>query len=133
MRATLRTHFPFFLQLIRFGITGSLATVTHFMTVVLFVELTHLHPLSANIIGFMSGFVISFSGHRYWTFSGTDQLVRTALPKFFLVAMINFFCNQSLYYVFLTKFHWNYTIALILVLGVMASITFLMSKLWVFR
>ncbi len=133
MRAILRSNFPFFLQLLRFGITGSLATLTHFTTVILLVEFTRLHPLSANVLGFSCGFVISFYGHRFWTFSGTTQLVRIALPRFLLVAIINFICNQSLYYTFLMKFHWNYTIALVLVLGIMASITFLMSKLWVFR
>ena len=133
MRVILRTHSPLFFQLIRFGIIGSLATLMHFTTVVLLVEFTRLHPLSANVIGFSSGFVFSFSGHRFWTFSGTTQLVRTSLPRFFLVAIINFIGNQTLYYTFLMNFHWNYTVALILVLGIMASVTFLMGKLWVFR
>jgi len=133
MRTTLRSHVPLLLQLIRFSITGGLATITHFMTVVLLVELTSLHPLSANVFGFFCGFIVSFSGHRFWTFADTTQLVRIALSRFFLIAIINFICNQSLYYIFLTKFHWNYTVALILVLGTMASITFLVSKLWVFR
>ena len=133
MRVVIRTHFPLFLQMIRFGIIGGCATLTHFTTVILRVKFARFYPLSANAIGFFCGFIISFSGHRFWTFSGTTQLVRTALPRFFLVAIINFICNQTLYYTFLTKFHWNYTVALILVLGIMASITFLMGKLWVFR
>ncbi len=133
MRTALRSYYPFFLQLIRFGIIGSAATVTHFVTVILLVEFTKLHPLSANVFGFSCGFIVSFAGHRFWTFAGTEQLVRIALPRFFLVAIINFICNQSLYSLFLMYFHWNYTVALIMVLGIMASITFLMSKFWVFR
>lgn len=133
MRAILRPYFPLLLQLLRFGITGGLATVTHFTTVILLVKFALLHPLSANVFGFLCGFVVSFSGHRFWTFSDSTQLVRITLQRFLLVTVINFICNQSLYYTFLTKFHWNYTIALIMVLGIMASITFLASKLWVFR
>ncbi len=133
MRTALRSHFPLFFQLIRFGITGGLATLTHFTTVILLVEFTKLHPLSANVIGFSCGFIVSFSGHSLWTFANTTQRVHIVLPRFFLVAAINFGCNQGLYTLFLIKFHWNYTIALIIVLGIMASITFLLSKLWVFR
>jgi putative flippase GtrA len=123
----------FMAQLIRFGITGAMATLVHFSMVVLLVETEHLPPLTANIFGFISGFFVSFSGHRFWTFAATSRSVRASLPRFFLIAAFNFAGNQSLYYILLEKLHMNYTIALIIVLGLMAVITYCLSKWWAFR
>lgn len=121
------------LQMIRFGITGSMATLLHFAVVVLLVETQHMYPLTANIFGFFTGFIVSFSGHRFWTFSETTRTVRASLPRFFLIAALNFAGNQTLYYLLLEKLHMHYTIALIIVLGVMAAITYCLSKWWAFR
>ena len=123
----------FILQIVRFGITGSMATLVHFFTVVLLVETNHLHPLTANIFGFLSGFLISFSGHRFWTFSETSRTVSASLPRFLLIATANFAGNQSLYYISLEKLHMHYTIALLFVLGLMALFTYCLSKWWAFR
>lgn len=120
-------------QMIRFSLTGTLATLIHFSTVIALVETTHLQPLTANIFGFFSGFIISFSGHRFWTFSETTQRIRTSLPKFIFIAGINLVGNQSLYYLLLKKLHFQYETALIIVLGLMALMTFLLSKWWAFR
>jgi len=121
-----------FFQLIRFGITGTSATLVHFSMVILLVEIEHLYPLTANVYGFLCGFIVSFSGHRFWTFSETSRSTRASLPRFFLIATINFSGNQTLYYLLLNKLHMHYTIALLLVLGFMAIITFFLSKLWAF-
>jgi len=120
-------------QMIRFSITGILATLVHFSTVVVLVETLHLHPLTANIVGFLCGFIISFSGHRFWTFSDTTSNLRQALPRFLTIAGINLAGNQTLYYLLLIKLHVQYEIALLVVLGIVASMTFLLSKRWVFR
>lgn len=70
-------HFIF--QLIRFGITGLMATLMHFLVVVAFVELEHLPPLTAMnqlhwhyipalifVLGFMA--LITYSFGRWWAF-----------------------------------------------------------------
>lgn len=123
----------FIFQLARFGITGVMATVVHFSVVVSFVELEHLPPLTANLFGFLCGFVVSFTGHRFWTFSETSRTVRDSLPRFFFVATINFLGNQTLYYIALNKWHLHYIPALVFVLGFMAMITYLFSRWWAFR
>ena len=56
------------MQLMRFGIIGSLAAFINFGIVILLVELWGWHPLSANAIAFLIAFQVSYSGHRYWTF-----------------------------------------------------------------
>lgn len=126
-------QFPVTLQLIRFSTTGAMATLTHYLTVILLVELHLLLPLTANIIGFTTGFVVSFTGHRFWTFADTTQKISQSLPNFIIVALFNFSINQTLYFILLKKIHLPYDIALIIVLGVMALITFSLGKFWAFR
>lgn len=128
-KLSFQTHF---FQLMRFGITGTLVTLVHFSIVILLVETEHLHPLTANTYGFLCGFIISFSGHRFWTFSETSRTLRSSLPRFFFIAALNFIGNQTFYYLLLDKLHMHYTIALLLVLSFMATITFFLSKLWAF-
>jgi putative flippase GtrA len=123
---------PQITQFIRFGLTGGLASLVNYVLVILLVEFTRIHPLDANIIGFSCGFVVSFVGNRYWTFPGTRRTMSSALPRFFLLAAINFILNQSLFYLLLrfTKLH--YTLSLLLVIITLAFFTYFLSKFWVF-
>lgn len=124
---------PFLLQLMRFGMTGSLAAIVHFSVVVMLVEFFKLDPLYANVFGFLCAFMVSFLGHRYWTFAKTSRRNHSSLPLFFLFAACNFVLNQGLFYVLLRKYNLAYPIALLIVLVVIAIWTFLISKLWIFR
>ena len=54
-------------QIAIFIAVGSAAAVTHLTVVALVVELLHLKPLSANVIGFCVAFLVSFGGHARWT------------------------------------------------------------------
>jgi len=92
---------PIFLQLIRFGITGGCAAVVHFSTVITLVELGRWHPLDANVFAFLCSFMVSFTGHRLWTFAGTTVALKQQLPTFFITATAGFLLNQSLFYLLL--------------------------------
>lgn len=124
---------PLSFQLVRYGIIGGLAAIVYFTVVIVLVEIAYFQPLIANLCGFFSGFLISFLGHRFWTFSETSRTVRDSLHCFFLIATFNFVGNQTLYYFLFAKLHMQYIFALVLVLGFMALITFCLSKWWVFR
>lgn len=120
-------------QVIRYGIIGSFAAVTQYFTVIVLVEAFQLHPLEANVIGFLGGFLVSYLGQRFWTFATTTQHAKKTLPLYFLVATANLILNQSLYYWFLNQFHIPYHIALIAVIFICAVFSFMLSKFWVFR
>ncbi len=124
---------PLLRQLARFGLTGGTASLTHLLVVVLLVEVLKLHPLRANIIGYFSGFIFSYTGHRYWTFADTTQSIKFTLPSFLFIACINFVLNQSLFYFFFTKLHIDYPIALVMTISIIATFTFLLGKHWVFK
>lgn len=121
----------FIQQLFRFVSVGITAAAVHFATVVLLVQTNLLLPLSANVLGFLLGFQVSYWGHRSWTFQGTIALHRAALPKLLLVQVINFIANEGLFY-WLLGVHLPYTVALLIVLAILPLSTFFISKLWVF-
>ncbi len=129
----IKKHLPLFYQLVRFGIVGVTAAAVHFSIVVLLVQTGVLkEPLIANIFAFMVAFHVSYSGHRYWTFRGTETSHRTALPKLLAVSSLGFCVNEGLFYLFFVQMGLPYPLALFIVLTVMPIITFTLSKLWVF-
>lgn len=122
-----------FFQLFRFGMVGIAAAIVHFSCVTLFVELSLMKPLIANIFAYIIAFQVSYSGHRYWTFRGTVTQHRVAFPKLLLVSTLTFLANESLFYIFMSYFNLPYQIALLIVLTILPLGTFALSKFWVFR
>lgn len=122
---------PLIRQISRFGIVGLTAAAVHYTTVVSVVTYTGMHPLMANIIGFIVGFQVSYSGHRLWTFRESLVAHREAYPKLLLVQAFNFIGNELLFFLFL-EMNLPYKLALVIVLTILPIFTFLMNKFWVF-
>ncbi len=119
-------------QISRFGIVGVTAATINFSVVVLLVQHMSMHPLIANIFGFLTAFQMSYWGHRLWTFSAVNIPHRSAITKLVIVQVLGFAANETLFYIFLSM-HLPYTIALFLVLSILPVFTFICSRYWVFR
>lgn len=119
-------------QLAAFLATGSCAAATHWGSVLLLVEAGGLAPLHANVAGFALAFLVSYGGHRRWTFAATGLAHRVALPRFLLVAVAGLGLNQSLFALLLAATPMSYPLALLLVLAAVATFTFLLSRHWAF-
>ena len=119
-------------QITRFGIVGILATITHFYSLTVLVDKLSFHPLLANPMAFILGFIVSFSGHFYWTFAKSQQ-ISTAIRRFFIVALINLGLNQCLYSLFFTVFMLDYRYAQLIALVSVPPIVYLLSRYWAFR
>lgn len=130
---TLSPRPQFIKQLIKFGIVGVSTVIANFVTVIILVSLFKLHPLVANIVGFVVAFQVSFYGHHFWTFPRNGNKLRLAMKKYFMVAIGSFFLNEALYALLLSKLQLHYIPALILVLVTIPPISFVFSKLWVFK
>ena len=119
-------------ELWRFLIVGAAAAAVHFFTVILLVHSWQLQPLLANVLAFLVAFQVSYFGHRGWTFSHIQVRHAQSLPRFVLVALLSFATNESLYFVLLQYTVLPYWVALGFVLVLVASMTFVLSKLWAF-
>lgn len=120
------------LQLTRFSAVGIAALAAHWLTVATIVPLGAL-PLAANAIAFAIAFQVSYWGHRRWTFDASGKPHRSALPRFLLTAGASFAINEFLYFLFLRYTALDYRISLLIVLGAVASFTFVLGRQWAFR
>ncbi|MFZ2315794.1 MAG: GtrA family protein [Gammaproteobacteria bacterium] len=128
----LEKYLPFFWQVFRFGVVGVTAAGINFSVVVFLVQHYDLHPLVANVFGFLTAFQLSYWGHRVWTFGATDISHRSAVTKLVIVQVLGFGANETLFYIFLSL-HLPYMVALLLVLSILPVFTFFSSRYWVFR
>lgn len=120
------------MQLVWFGLVGASAAAVHLGTVWLLVSRLELAPLSANVLGFCAAFVVSFIGHHRRTFASHAAPLSQALPRFLMVAVLGFVCNEILY-ALLLLLGLEYRLALFLVLVAVAGMTWLLSRYWAFR
>lgn len=119
-------------RLLRFGIVGTLAAMVHLLMVMLLVEMAWLSPLRANVAGFGVAFLFSYGGQRHFTFQDGDSPHRQALPRYLLVATAGWVLNQALFALLLAFTPLPYPLALGLVLLLVAGLTFLLGRHWVF-
>jgi putative flippase GtrA len=121
-------------QGVRFIAVGTTAAAVHWGAVRVAVESVGLAPLSANVVGWMIALVVSFSGHRFWTFGATSAVsTGQSLWRFVLVSGAGFAVNEACYAAVLRAGSLRYDLALGVVLVGLALATFVVSRLWVFR
>ena len=120
-------------EVMRFSVTGGLSTATHFCTVAFLVSVIRFLPISANIIAFLVAFGVSYIGHSKFTFPSDERDgIDPAMIKFFMVATLSFALNEGMYY-YLLNLHYNYLVALVIVITSVSIVTFSLSKFWAFR
>ena len=129
MTPSLRLHHRL-LYFISFGVTAALI---HLGIVFQLVSHVHLHPLIANIVGFLTAFNISYLGHKYFTFSQLEDKKQLSFPHFFIVAASAGTLNESLYFLVLRFTSLNYLFALVLVLGLVSIYNYITSRFWACR
>jgi putative flippase GtrA len=118
--------------LIRFGITGILATLTHVAVFVLLVEFLHLRPLFASVPAFLSAVGVSYGMNYRWTFAA-DGPHQVMLPRFILVAGFGLGLNMLITWLVVDVGHHWYGYALAAIIVIVPLLTFALSKWWVFR
>ncbi len=91
-----------------------------------------LGPFVANAIGFWVGFVASFLGHRRLTFR-SEAPVASSLGRYVLLACLGLLLNEAGLWLMLATTPLPYPVALVLVIGAVAMVTYFSSKRWVFR
>lgn len=119
-------------EALSFIFVGVSALLTHWLIVVLLVPLAGLHPLLANVVAFLVAFNVSYFGHRHLTFQAGERSHRQTLPRFATVAASSFALNEAMYWGLLQFTPLRYDIAMLLVLGSVAVLTYVLGKFWAF-
>ena len=119
-------------QLFWFGVVGVTAMLVHLGTVSLLFVPWGLHPLAANVLGFLIAFQVSHTGHRAFTFNDSTASASHTRLRFFAVAVGSFLVNEAMYASLLHFTSLDYRIALAIVLVVVAALTFFLARNWAF-
>ena len=119
-------------SLVRFGLTGALATVTHVTVFVLLVELMQLRPVIASVPAFGVAVGVSYFLNYRWTFTASGPH-RVMLPRFVLVSVTGLVLNLLITYLFVDVWGLWYGLALMVIIMVIPLSTYLLSKFWVFQ
>jgi len=120
-------------SLVIFAAVGVAAAAVHLAVVWAMVSQWSIPALMANPVGFFVAFWVSFFGHRHGSFKADEpHPMRRALPRFALVAVAGFIANELLYAALLTWTSLHYTVALFIVIAVVAVATYLSSRFWAF-
>jgi putative flippase GtrA len=74
---------------------GATASAVDYASYFLFTRLFHILPYSANIIAYICGNVVSFIGHRFFTFhtAGNPEVFRE-YAKFLLITVLGLAISQ---------------------------------------
>ncbi len=119
-------------QLMRFGVIGVAATLTHAGIVLILVENGLIEPFWANFIAFMVALFVTYGGNHKWTF-GLAGAHRRHFPRFLGAALLGLLLNQLIVYAIVEVLGWDYRISLALVVTAVPAITFTLNRLWVFQ
>ena len=123
---------PLVKQLFWFVVVGTSAAAVHWLVVVALVSGTLLHPLLANVAGWLVAFMVSFTGHYQLTFRYQKTSAAATMKRFFLLSGVGFLINEVSYALLMrfTAIHYQWLLAGVLI--AVAMLTFLISKFWAF-
>jgi putative flippase GtrA len=110
---------------------GAVAAATHYV-VALLAHTLGWQPVNANWLGFLVAFPVSYIGHRWWSFRGTQARHLNAFPKFLAVAIMGFLGNQAFVWLALTYTPLPFWFVLGIAMVVVAISTWLLSRFWAF-
>lgn len=119
-------------MMLRFAISGGFATATHVLVFITLVEWLSVRPVAAAGAAFIFALFVSYGMNYHWTFSVSGPH-RVMLPRFVLVAVLGLLLNLGITYAVVDMAGYWYGYALLLVVLLVPLVTFVISKLWVFK
>lgn len=111
--------------------TGGLATVTYYVLAMLLAYLTTCSVMLVNTIAYGAGFIVSYTGQKYWTFQSRSSHKKT-LPLFFAVAASGFVLNSLIVWV-TVNLGLPYAIAALLATAVVTVMSYILQRYVVFK
>ena len=88
-------------RLLYFTLVGALSTLVHVALVLAIVHYLAQLPLVANAVAFPTAFIVSYLGHKQFTFSKMQAGKKLRLGHFLVIAVVTGVMNEALYGLFL--------------------------------
>lgn len=114
-----------------FGCVGILATLTHYFSAILAVELFGWHVMVANLFAYCVAVGVSFFGHSILTFRAT--MSRKRFIKFVTVSLSALVVSQGLLWLLTCMGFFGHRINMLAVVAVVPVYSYSLNKFWVYR
>jgi putative flippase GtrA len=118
-------------QFFYFTCIGSIGTLFHYCTLILFVQKLRINPVLASGIGFGLGAFVNYSLNYRWTFKSHKRHKET-ITKFLFIAMIGLVLNSIILTLVIGMLQVHYLISQILATGIVLFWNFFVNKIWTF-
>ncbi len=119
-------------EMVRFGIVGMAATLTHYLALILLVESGGLRATPATGIAFLLALCVTYLGQSYFVFRAADHGT-SRLARFCMVALGGLAANSAMMFVVTESLGLSYHIGFVITLMIVPTASFILSKIWVFR
>lgn len=118
-------------QLSFFGLVGVSATLVHYFVALLSHEYLGINLYVANLAGYCTAVLISYFGHGRLTFK--RNLHWPVFLRFILVSLATLLFSEGILWGLETHTTLHHSVSLAIVVSTIPILTFILSKLWVFR
>jgi putative flippase GtrA len=119
-------------QLIRYGITGFCAVVTHMGTLIILVRIFELDKVYATTIGFLCAMLVNFTMQNKYVFPNNKGNM-TSVIRYTCVTLAILCLNLYLFGYMLDNTNINYLLCQLLLTCFIFVLNFLINKFFTFR
>lgn len=121
-------------KIFRYIISGVTASATNFVTLFILVQWFKTWYLSAAVVSFCCGIIVSYFLHKFFTFENysTNKIINQ-FSKFFLYNMFMLGLNTFLMYIFVDIFGFWYLLAQIIITILIAFINYIFFNKILFK
>ena len=116
----------------RYFISGGLAVLVHFCTLILLIEVFAVYPVVASTVGFCLAVIFNYTAQYYWTFKvkGPHQKF---LLRYLSVTAFTLMINAGLFWLTFNQLHLPYLVSQVFATGVVFLINFFINHHYTFN
>jgi putative flippase GtrA len=130
MRAEAWRRPPWFGRLLRFGVTGLVATGIHVLVAVTLIAGWRTPPYLANAVAFLTATAFSYAINTLWSFSA--RMNRRTVWRYACVAALGCVATAAVAGAAQAA-HLDYRVGILLVIALVTPVTFAMHSRWTYR
>lgn len=119
------------LRYVRFGLVGAISSLIYAVVVIVATKLFGTSPVAASVLGYAAAIPINFLGQKHYTFR-SDRPAHHEMLQYAVVQLLNMAAAAFVTYV-VDRFGLSIYVAIVAVIVVIPTMTYLMLKLAVFR
>lgn len=119
------------IQFFRYLLSGSIATIVHYVLLITLVELLQINTIVASSAGFIAGAITGFNLNKYLVFNQTKPS-KFAYGKYLFLAATNSLINIILLWILTSILTFHYLLAQIIITIAMVIYNFICCKNWIF-